>query len=301
MSKRISPPDLEAANILLRELFEEVNKWESQLAGGIKLPVGATAVQGLRQTEISFGNPRNKLIFLTEEAFKEAGVELTPIFRKQMRGEYDFYSMSLTVNLRPQPGAQFRWLCCELDFSPKGKSEPIVQTIFPQSEWRTVMEWGVGMTLGLNENLNWSVGVDGTQETELANLAGHWKANIASKNKLKGFVVVPEFTYEAGRSEITAVGEGGSTCYWYIQDAEMLKKTTVEFATVFKVPQGTDSIKLRGIAWAEANMNWLTANLGDVFRELDDRFKNLLQQKDKAARQLARGISEEWSLDLPKT
>jgi len=69
---------------------------------------------------------------------------------------------------------------------------------------------------------------------------------------------------------------------------------------VFKVPKGTQSINLRGIAWAEPNMNWLTTDVRDVFSELSDRFKNLLRHKDEAAIQLARIANEKWSLILPK-
>jgi len=301
MSEIISIPDLQEADKLLTELFEEVRKWEGTLAGGTKLTPGATAIENLRQSKVSFGNPRNKLRFLTEEAFKEAGIELAPMYLQQMRCQYDFYCVSVTVNLRPQPGAQFRRLSCQLDFSPKGESEPIVQTLFPKNSYRTVMEWGAGMNLGLDENLAWSVGVDATQETQetqLANLSGNLKVNVGSTNKLKAFITVPDFTYKVGRSEITAIGEGESTCSWNIQGAEMQKMTTAEFATVFKVPQGTKSVKLLGTAWAEVNMNWFTAELRDVFGELEDRFKNLLRQKEKAASQLPRGIGEEWILDL---
>jgi ABC-type uncharacterized transport system auxiliary subunit len=69
---------------------------------------------------------------------------------------------------------------------------------------------------------------------------------------------------------------------------------------VFKVPKGTESIYLKGIAWAEPNMNWLTADVRDVFSELSERFKNLLRRKDEAAIQLARIANKKWSLILPK-
>jgi hypothetical protein len=78
----------------------------------------------------------------------------------------------------------------------------------------------------------------------------------------------------------------------------MLKTRAVQFVIVFKVPKRTEVIKLRGIAWAEPNMNWLTAEIGDVLREVSFRIQSLLGQND-TARKFARSIAEEWELPLP--
>lgn len=301
MRDKIDPPNPQEAETLLADLLEEVKKWEGTLAGGTKLGVGAAAVDSLFQTKVSFGNPKDKLIFLTEQVFQEIGLELTSIYRQQMRDAFDFYYMTVPVYLRPKPGVKFWRLCCELDFSPKGDQEPIVQSIFPKSKWRPVMQLGVGMNLGLNENLDWSVGIDASKVTEFANLPGELKANVASKNELKAFIVVPDYVYEAGRFEIIAQGEGNSDCYWRIEEPDSQKLATVQFAIVFKVPKGTESINLRGIAWAEPNINWLYEDIRDVFSELEDRFKNLLRCKDEAVSKLARVAGEEWSLTLPKS
>ncbi|MBA3922278.1 MAG: hypothetical protein H0X31_11495 [Nostocaceae cyanobacterium] len=169
-----------------------MKKQEGTLSGGKQLGVGATAIESLLQTQVNFGNPRNNLILLTEKLFQDIGVELTSIYRQQMHDTYDFYYMTVTVDLRPSPGAKFWRLCCELDFSPKGENEPIVQTIFPQSKWRTVMNWGVGMNLGINGNLDWSLEVDLSKLAEIANLPGDIKANVGSKNELKGLIVLPD-------------------------------------------------------------------------------------------------------------
>ncbi len=299
MTDKLTLPDLQEAESLLADLFEEVKIKEGTLAGGEKLGIGATAVQSLKETKVSFGNPKDRLILLTEETFKEVGIELTSSYRQQMQNA-DFYYMTVSVDLRPKPGVQFWRLYCQLDFSPKGEQEPIIRTIFPQSKWESLMKLGIGMDLGLNENLDWSVGVDATQISEILNLPGNLKANITSKNELKAFIVIPDYAYEFGGFEIVAQGEGNSNCYWRIEEPTIQKMTTVKFAIVFQVPKGCHSIDLDGTVWVEANMDWLFADIRDVFSELADRFKNLLQRKNEAASQFALGDKEKWTLTLPK-
>lgn len=301
MSDELSPPNLQEADALLSDLFQEVQRWEGTLAGGTKLGVGAEAVDSLRQSKVSFGNPRDKLIQLTEDTFEKSGTDLNEIYKQQMREQFDFYYMTHTVDLRPERAAKFWRLTCELDFSPKGSGEPIIQSLFPTQQWRNVMSFGVGMEVGLNGNFDWNVGVDSSQLAELLQLLpGELKANVGNKDDLKAFLAIPAYRYELGHPEILTNGEGNSNCYWRIQASELQKIGTAKFALIFKVPKGTESISLRGTAWAEPDINWLTADIRDVFGELSDQLKQLLRQKNKEASRFARGDAEEWTLTLPK-
>ncbi|NEO33886.1 MAG: hypothetical protein F6K36_26425 [Symploca sp. SIO3C6] len=302
MTDGLFPPNLQETDALLSELFEEVQKWEGFIAGGTKLGVGAEAVDSLRQSKVSFGNPRDRLIQLTEETFKNSGTELNNIYKQQMQEQFDFYYMRLTVDLRPERAARFWRLTCELNFSPKGNNEPIIQSLFPTQKWRSVMSFGVGMEVGLNGNLDWNIGVDSSQLAELVELLpGELKANVGNKDNFKAFLAVPAYRYELGHPEILTNGEGNSNCYWRIQDRELQKIGTAKFAVVFKVPKGTEAVTLIGTTWAEPNLSWLTGDIRDVFGDLSDKLKQLLLQKNKVASRFARGVyGENWELILPQ-
>jgi hypothetical protein len=301
MINELSPPNLQEADGLLSDLLQEVQNWEGTLAGGTKLGVAAEAIDSLFQSKVTFGNPTDRLIRLTEKTFKNSRTELKDMYKQQMREQFDFYYMTLTVDLRPERAAKFWRLTCQLDFRPKGSSEPIIQKLFPTQKWRSLMSFGVGMDVGLKGNLDWSIGVDSSQLAQLLELLpGEVKANVNNKDNFKAFLAIPAYQYELGHPEILTNGEGNSTCYWRIQDKELQKIGTAKFAIVFKVPKGTESITLEGKVWAEPSINWLTANLEDVAAKLSENFQNLLGQGNEAVSRFARGDSERWTLILPK-
>ncbi len=282
---------LEDTRNLLEKLFKEVKVEESTLSGGTKLGIGGQAIQSLLETKISFGNPRDNLIRLTEELFKDIGIELNSIRRQQMKDSHDFYYMTLPVSMKPSPGVCFSRIECSLDFTPKGHHEPIVQTIFPKSEWKDLLNFGVDISLGLNGNLEWTAGIP-----ENTNLPPNIKANAQGTNKLKAFIAIPEYRYALGKSEIVAVGEGKSDCFWRIDKPDLQKTQTVQFGIVFKVPKQAACVELSGLALAEADFQWLTSNLTDVFKYLTQGIK----QQFNGMKELPIGDGEKWTLTLPK-
>jgi hypothetical protein len=280
---------------VLDELFQAVQAEEGKLSGGKKLGKGGKAIQGLRESKISFGNPNNSLIRLNKKLFKDIGLELSPIYAEQMKERFDFYYMTLSVSMQPARGVQFSRIECSLDYGPKGPNEPIVQNIFPKSEWKEMLRLGRAMNLGLNANLEWSAGVSTSDIPEIEKLPVQLKANIENTNNIKAFITIPEYVYELGKAEIAATGQGNSECFWRIEEPKLQKAQTVQFGIVFKVPKDTASIDLIGQVCADTDMKWLTANLKDVFAYLSDKFKNLLKQGN-----IPICSHEYWTLTLPK-
>ena len=300
MNYNVTPPNFQEADALLADLLAETKKWSGVLSDGTTPNIGIQAVQGLSESRICLGNPRDSLVLLTVDNFASSGSELTPLYKQQMQESYDFYYMTLSIDVIPQPGASFWRLVCQLDFGPKGKQEPIIQSLFPSDKWRSVMSVGSDLDIGLNGNLDWDIGIDSEKVSELIEmLPVNVKANVASKGKMSAFITIPGFRYELGHPEILTSGEGNSLCYWRITSQDLQKAGTAKFGIVFKVPKEISTITLHGKVWAEPDMQWLTANLKDVGSRLSDKFKQIFRKEQAGASQLARWDDREWSLNLP--
>ncbi len=293
---KFNPPNFEKAEDLLNDLFEEVKSKESELAGGEaqELKRGATAIQRLKETTVKFGNPRSKLIPLTEKGFEAKEVELNYEIKELMK-QFDFYSMVVSIDVRPQPSVLISKLECQLDFGPQGKDEPIVHRIIPDSKWQTVLKTGVNLNLGLDANLEVGVGVDVSELTKIANLPDYdkLKANIETKDELKAFIVLDSLNYKFGKFNLLAQGEDNSQCYWRIEEPEIQDKSTVEFDIIFKVPKTWEYIDLICNAWIEPSIDWLNGELIHVMTALSSRFKNVFGSQEKAAKSYAVGTKEE--------
>lgn len=292
--------DLDAASSLIQELYDDVSYWEAPLSGGSKLSIGAETINDLKETRVTFGNPRDSLVKLTKEGLEQAGVKLTLAHETQLDGSnYKFYLLTLTVNLRSRPSLRFQSLYCMLDFGPKGIEEPIVQTIFPTNRWRSVIGWGGRLVLGLDGNLDWRVGLPQNISEHIQDLPADLSAQVTNANRLRAFIALPDYSFDIGRLEVAAYGEGGSECYWRINEPQLQETSTAKFAVVFKVPVSVDSITLKGTVWAEPKMDWLATNLRDVFADLKPHLQQLFNRNEDASNKLSKGSVERWHLQLP--
>ena len=291
---------------LLDELYDTVSSAVGELSGGDRdqHSLTAEAVNQLRMTEVTFGNPRAELARLTPELFEEIGMQLTELQKRQMGDQFNYYTLALAVSMQPGRGVQFSRLECHLEFGPKGEQEPIVHTISPTSEWHDVLSWGGGMQLALDGDLKWQLQMPHLPEgVTVESLPDFVEAGLSTENQMNSFVAVPDFSFNLGRAEIAATGEGNSLCFWRIDQPELKEVQTIKFGVVFKVPKEVRTIKMVGTVLAEPDMAWLSASVRDVYEALSERLRELFSKPDEdrsGAERLPVGDHERWVLSLPK-
>jgi hypothetical protein len=292
---------LDNSRELLNEFFAEINKLEGTLSGGEKLNLGegGRVLDSLRETRIELGNPDDKLIQLTPKLFEEVGFTRGEIYKRQVSDTYDFYYITMPVNLFGAPGVQFDDLICELNFGPKGNQEPIIQALFPTSEWHEVLSYGAGSTLGVNADFGWEVGLN-LEENEITKLAAQLpqsiSGNIQTKNNLKGFIVVPDFKFAIGRKDIGAAGLQNSRCRWIVSTPELHRLDNLEFGVVFKVPKAITTLELSALVTAQPSLSWLAMHLRHLSTALSQKFRDVVN----GTASMPLGDGEKWSLALPK-
>lgn len=291
------PPNLEEAQQLLTDLLEEVTRQSADLAGGQaeELARGKTAVQCLKETTVTFGDPRSRLIPLTTEGFESQGVELNYQTR-QLMNQFDFYSLVLSVNPRPQENVIISRLECKINFHSEGNEAPIVHRLCPDSEWQWIVKSGVEISLGLDANLDIQVGVDAADLSKLVNLPQYneFKANVGTKDRFNAFTVLEGLKYQLGTFELFAQGKDCSECFWRIEKPKLLGRSQIEFNLILKVPKGWEAIAFTGEVWIEPDVDWWNRELGDAIDALPGYLKDKFGSERSIARSFAVGQKEEW-------
>lgn len=284
---------------LLPQLQREVANWEGCLSEDSKKGPATLAIEDLQKTKIYFSNPANELIPLTAETFQACGVELSNIYKLQIQNQFDFYYMTLNVNLFTELAVSISELTCQLKFGIEGQEKsPLINTIFPEHKWTEMISAGIGMDIAINGNLSFDIGVDDSVLNQVVgNLPEKLKANVSSKSDLKAesSLKITGIKYEWGHPEIQATGEGSSTAIWRIQDQNIQKVGKVKFIVVFKVPKDTEEIILDGITVAEIKTDWLTAPLEKIWDRLSDKLKFFLNKEN-----ISQGDQQSWKLTLPR-
>ena len=206
-------PNFGKAEDLLNDLFEALKSKESKLAGGEvqELGKGATAVQRLKETTVTFGDPRSRLIPLTVKGFEAKGIELNYEIKKLMK-QFDFYSMVVSIDPKPQPSVLISRLECHLNFGLQGKEKPIVHRIIPGSKWETVLKTELNLNFGVDANLDVGVEVDASELMKIVNLPDYekLKANVGTKDEVKALIVLDSLNYRLGKFNLFAQGEDNS-------------------------------------------------------------------------------------------
>lgn len=286
------------ASQTIDEIYNVVVEQEATYASKGVSGKGTNFIEGLKQTKVSLGNPKDEIVRLSAQ---EATVSGNEILKKKFQGKKIYY-LSLSVSLRSGNGAQFSRVWCELDFSQKKGQEVIIQRVFPTPEWKTVITYGASLKLALDSMLRWVVALSGSSPAQKQGLPADVTANLVNEDAMSAFIQVHPYLFEMGRAEIVATGTGADVAFWNISKPDLRKAQTAKFIVVFTVPQETKKVRLVASVAAEPDFPLFVANLRDVWEFLDKKFQILLKKLDGQRtpdERLPIGDQNEWEIELP--
>lgn len=282
---------------LLQEAIASAQKWEGDLGEKGRAKKAEAAFTALSNGRIELGHPQGHTLRIRRQAFKEHGLLLSPAIAASMKGKdgYGYYVIALPTLLYPGRGAEYRLLECQLTFAADKKSrQSAIETIFPEQQWKPVLDWGGSLHLALDTLLKWGVEVEGI-EMALGDLSGELAGRVANSNALTSFIKIAPFTYSLGRMEIVAE-KSSQKAMWRLDSKESIRGRDGRFVVLLKAPKEVTQIQIEAAVQAEPSFSWLFAQVQHVF----DRLPAAIQAIIRREKGLPLQDFQTWTLDLPK-
>lgn len=272
----------------LDELLSFMRMQNTELSGGIETPLTNEIIKSLKETRISFGNPRHMLSKVRLEDLQRFDIpEHDPLYR-QAEEEYDFYYMSLNSSFAAQREVRFQQVLCRLELEP---DDAMIHSLAPEQAWQAVAEWGGEGHIGLGTNLAMKFAAPEMMQ----NLPVAVK-EISAQARASAFFSILPFKFDLGRVTVVGIGIGSNKAQWDIGKPRIQKQNEVTFALLFKVSQGTKRIQLTGHILVKLDKNYLIEALQSLWAILTADLRRPLEHEEE----LILGTSEMWTLDLPQ-
>lgn len=292
-----SAGDTARVSMVLDELLVDVSRAEARAENTQQRGGAATALRALRGVNVSI-NPADRLVPLPPQAFEAAGVALNPAF-KQLTGEFDFYYVTASVSLGSASGTQLSRLHCELQFGSGGPHQPVVISLFPDTQWTMWRPRQPDCMLALDGNLAWNLGVDAAGEAQ-TNAPPTLRYRIMSKAHLQGVIAEPQLCYPAILPGSVRTGTlGTSACRWDIRTVGLSHQALQQFGIILRVPKTSTSIEMRSSVVVEPDSNWLAESLKPVLPNLNQHWQRLFSDASREGPgRLGRVATERCTFDL---
>jgi len=221
--------------------------------------------------EVAEFSPKLLVVPLDTQHFSELHVEAPPYLAKLLE-RYNFYLVNVPITLVPRPGGGFVRLECIVEFNPDraAAERPIAYQIFPNEEWQQIMHAWQGLSVGLDEKLEFKV--DPIQAAaKLATLELPLKAEIEQKTAGQAGLVVGPFDYDIRRAKIVSKGRGNVKVHWRMEGEGCTTQEEPRLGVVLQVPKEIASLDAIGVLVAYSSFHFFTANVGDVISLMSSR------------------------------
>ena len=116
---------------------------------------------------------------------------------------------------------------------------------------------------------------------------------------MTSFIRVVPFEHTLGRMELEAQ-YSDHTAMWRLDSKAVIRaQKHTRFALMLKVPKELKEIRLRAMAQANPDFEWLTAQVRHVWKYLPEALRLMLERRETPPLQDTRFWDQPWTIELP--
>lgn len=211
-------------------------------------------------------SPRLDIIPLGHNDFTAHNIPVPPHIGNLLRHS-NFFLIHFPITLFPKAGYAFVQLDCIVEFNP-GRSpadRPVAYQIFPEMEWEDVIRFEQGLSVGLDENLEFRVDLERLNK-QLPVLSADVRAAVGAKAAGRAGLVVGPFDYRMRRPQIQTGGRGNAKVRWRLDSEEYLQQEEPQLGLVLQVPKSVSRVDACGAIKAVRNFQLFTTPLRHVLQ-----------------------------------
>jgi len=215
---------------------------------------------------------------LRKKHFADHGLEVPTRVADLMR-RFDFYLVHVPITLVPKPGWGFVQLDCIVEFNPgrPAAQRPVAHQVFPEEEWQDVIRASQGLSVGLDENLEFKVDL-GRLGVELPQLDAEARATIEAKAAGTAGLILGPFDYNIRRPKVISRGRGNVKVRWVMYSEESLEREEPRLGVLLRVPKETPRVDVVGALKASRDFHVFTAHVRHLLKYVQERTRNFFKQ-----------------------
>jgi hypothetical protein len=224
-------------------------------------------------------SPRLSVVALTEKLFTDLHLEVPPYIATLFE-RFKFYLVDFPITLVPRPGGGFSQLDCIVEFNPDSPpaERPVAYQIFPHEEWQEVVHAWQGVSVGVDENLEFKLNpADAVKKLSGLDLPA--RAAVELKMAANAGLILGPFDYRIRRPKIISRGRGNVKVYWRLESEERVTEEQPRLGVVLQVPKEVSRVDAIGaLAASSRKFHGLTSELGHLMNFLSEGVRNFLQR-----------------------
>lgn len=214
---------------------------------------------------------------ITQANFAGSNLKIGDRF-KELTHDHNLYCASFPIFFHPKRGWAFNKLEVIVEFNPGAdpSTRPKAVRILPEKEFQTLLQAGMRLEFGLNEDLNFTA-ESGLLEVQGGGAKASAHAGASAKATTGLNLLAGPFTYRVKKAKIDHSAVGLEKVFWRVEGAEFFQESDFPLVVVLQVPKTAKELKVAAVLQASRYFSFLSADLQDAVAELGRRFRSFFE------------------------